>query len=875
MSPQQSIAHYRITSKLGAGGMGEVWRATDTKLGRDVALKILPASFANDPARMARFEREAKALASLNHPHIAQIYGIEEGALVMELVEGEPLKGPLPVVKAVEYAGQILDALDAAHQKGIVHRDLKPPNILVTKQGIKLLDFGLAKLADGLIAGPDETVTQGLTQQGQIVGTLQYMSPEQLNGKEVDSRSDLFSFGCVLYEMLGGKRAFDGKSAASVIAAVLEREPEPLKAAPPLERVIKRALAKDAEQRFQSARDLNAALSWALENSPAVARPSGLRVALVAAAAMTIVAVTTSALLWRATRPIDHPLIRLSVDLGPEALTGLNLTVAISPDGRRLVYPARGPDGKQILATRLLDQVQPALLPGTENARNPFFSPDGQWIGFIDGTQLKKTSTQGGTPVTLSNIGRPQIGGSWGEDGNIVTSLSLSSGLVRLPDDGGKPQPFTKLDAAELTHRWPQVLPGGKVILFTASTSISSMEDASIKAVDLSTGVVKVVWRGGYYGRYLPSGHLVYVHQGALFGIEFNPARLETRGAPVPVLDDLAGDSLNGSGQFDFSAAPSGAGTLIYVAGKSGIGSWAVASLDASGNQSVIAPSGVYYNPAFSPDGRRVAMDVGGPKGTDIFVYDVASGNSTRLTFDGASDRPVWAPDGMHIIFQSSANGHALLWVRRDGANQPVLLWKTSYRLIPWSLSHDGRRLACWEPNPTGPNGIWIVPLDASDPDHPKAGQPEPFRYSQASETVPMFSPDGRWIAYRSNESGADEIYVRASSGSGGHWQISDGGGMFAFWAPGGHDLFYETSDNRIMIIDYTTNGASFVKGGKPRVWFGQRIYSPGRGNLDLAPDGKRFAIFRTTEEAESSPRVVFLLNFFDFLQRRIATGGK
>jgi serine/threonine-protein kinase len=729
------------------------------------------------------------------------------------------------------------------------------------------------KLADRPIAESDETVAQGLTQQGQIVGTLQYMSPEQLHGREVDSRSDLFSFGCVLYEMLCGKRAFDGKSAASVIAAVLEREPEPLKAALPLERVIKRALAKDPEQRFQSARDLKAALSWALEHVSAPAASSFPRWRI-AAAVLAIVAVTTSALLWRATRPVDHPLIRLSLDLGPEALLGLNLTVAISPDGRRLVYPARGPDGKTLLATRLLDQVQPTLLPGTEKARNPFFSPDGQWIGFFDGTQLKKTFIQGGTPVTLSNIGRAQLGGGWGEDGNIVTSLNLSSGLVRLPDNGGKPQPLTKLDSAELTHRWPQVLPGRKAVLFTASTNISSMEDALIKAVDLSTGAVKVVWRGGYYGRYLPSGHLVYVHQGALFGIEFNLARLETRGAPVPVLDDLAGDSLNGSGQFDFSAAPSGAGTLIYVAGKSRIGSWSVASLDATGNQSVIAPSGVYYNPAFSPDGRRVAMDVLGPKGTDIFVYDVASGNSTRLTFDGTSDRPVWAPDGMHIIFQSSANGHALWWVRRDGANQPVLLWKTSYTLLPWSLSHDGRRLACWGPNPTGPTGIWIVPLDASDPDHPKAGQPEPFSQSQASEAVPMFSPDGRWIAYRSNESGADEIYVRASSGSGGHWQISDGGGMLAFWAPGGHDLFYETSDNRIMIIDYTTNGASFVK-GKPRIWFGQRIYSPSRANLDLSPDGKRFAIFRATEEPESSPRVVFLLNFFDFLQRRIATGGK
>jgi serine/threonine protein kinase len=376
MSPRQSIAHYRITSKLGEGGMGEVWRATDTKLNREVAIKVLPASFGSDPVRMARFEREAKALASLNHPHIAQIYGVEEGALVMELVEGEPLKGPLPVEKAFEYAGQIIDALDAAHKKGIVHRDLKPANILVTRQGIKLLDFGLAKLADGPIAGSDETVTQGLTQQGQILGTLQYISPEQLNGKEIDARSDLFSFGCVLYEILSGKRAFDGKSAASVIAAVLEREPEPLEAAPPLERVVKRALAKDPEQRFQTARDLKAALSWALENAPMPVCVSGSRWR-VAAATLAVALAGVSWIAWRATRPVDHPLTRLSVDLGPEALTGINLTVAISPDGRRLVYAAHGPDGKQLLATRLLDQAQATLLPGTENGRDPFSLPMG------------------------------------------------------------------------------------------------------------------------------------------------------------------------------------------------------------------------------------------------------------------------------------------------------------------------------------------------------------------------------------------------------------------------------------------------------------------------------------------------------------------
>jgi serine/threonine-protein kinase len=379
---------------------------------------------------MARFEREAKALASLNHPHIAQIYGVEEGALVMELVDGEPLKGPMPVEKAVEYAGQILDALDAAHTKGIVHRDLKPANILVTRQGIKLLDFGLAKLKNAPIAGPDETVTRGLTQQGQIVGTLQYMSPEQLNGKEVDSRSDLFSFDCVLYEMLSGRRAFDGKSAASVIAAVLERQPEPLKAAPPLERVIKRAQATDPEQRFQNARDLKTALAWAVEGPAAIA-PSRSRLGgagWIVAGVLMIIAAVGWVIAWRAARPIDHPLTRLNVDLGPEAVTGLNLTVAISPDGRRLVYPARGPDGKELLATRLLDQAQSTLLPGTENGRDPFFSPDGERIGFSANAELKAISVQGGAPVNLGGFpGSIPMGSTWSQDGSIIAAAGAAT----------------------------------------------------------------------------------------------------------------------------------------------------------------------------------------------------------------------------------------------------------------------------------------------------------------------------------------------------------------------------------------------------------------------------------------------------------------
>jgi serine/threonine-protein kinase len=869
MSPQQSIAHYRITSKLGEGGMGEVWRATDTKLGRDVALKILPASFASDPARMARFEREAKALASLNHPHIAQIYGIEEGALVMELVEGEPLKGPLPVEKAVEYAGQILDALDAAHKKGIVHRDLKPANILVTRQGVKLLDFGLAKLADGPIAGPDETVTQGLTQQGQIVGTLQYMSPEQLNGKEVDARSDLFSFGCVLYEMICGKRAFDGKSAASVIAAVLERVPEPLKAAPPLERVIKRALAKDAEQRFQSARDLKAALAWALEHAPALGGIPRSRwlITVAGSAVLAIVAVVGLAGWWRATRPIDHPLTRLSVDLGPDALTGLNLTVAISPDGRRLVYPVRGPSGKQLLATRLLDQSQATPLPGTEDARDPFFSPDGQWIGFFAGTQLKKISVQ---ILASMNVGDATsaipMGASWGQDGNIVAGTAGVFSLMRIQAAGGPWQLFTKLASGEVTHRWPQILADAGAVLFTASPSSTGLDNANIEAISLKTGQVKIVQHGGYYGRYLPSGHLVYLQQGVLFGVAFDAARLEVRGGAVPLLQDVAANPATGGGQFDFSST----GTFVYAAGKSAAQSWQVAWIDNIGNtQPLLATPAAYTFPRLSPDGKRLAYG----DGADIYVYDEARGRPVRLTVTGHANAPVWVPEGKHILFESIEKGFGLFWVRSDGSGQPQEILRSQNVIVPWSFSPDGRRLAYIEVNPETKSDIWTLPLDLTDPDHPKHGMPEPFLRTPNDERVPQFSADGRWIAYRSNESGSSEIYVRPfPNASGGRWQVSSGGGLYALWSKNGHELFYETADNRIMVVDYSIDGGSFVP-GKPRLWSDKQLFFTGTGNLDLAPDGKRFAVLAlpdTPPGEKGTVHVTMLLNFFDELKRRI-----
>jgi serine/threonine-protein kinase len=665
------------------------------------------------------------------------------------------------------------------------------------------------------------------------------MSPEQLNGKEVDSRSDLFSFGCVMYEMLSGNRAFDGKSAASVIAAVLEREPEPLDAAPPLERVVKRALAKDPEQRFQTARDLKAALAWALENAPVIV-PSRSRLGIagwIAAAVLTIGLAAVSWIAWRATRPVDHPLTRLSVDLGPEALTGLNLTVAISPDGRRLVYPARGPDGKQLLATRLLDQAQATLLQGTENGRDPFFSPGGESIGFFSGTQLKKTSVQGGAPVNLGGTGNFQFGASWGKDGSIVVAAGTVFPLSRIPAFGGPWEPLTKLGPGETTHRWPQVLPDGGAVLFTASPAGAEMDDGNIEVISLKTGEVKIVQRGGYYGRYLPSGHLVYLNQGVLFGVGFDPTRLETHGAPVPLLQDVAANPATGGGQFEFSKT----GTFVYAAGNTAAQAWQVAWLDSAGKfQPLLEMPGAYISPHLSPDGKKLAY-VG--HAADIFVYDTERETTTRLTVAGHAGAPIWAPDGRHLAFRLVGNPTNLLWTRSDGSGDPQELLRSPNLAVPSAFSPDGSRLAYYERSLKTGYDLWMLPLDLTDPDHPKPGKAEPFLRTSNDEVVPRLSPDGRWIAYRSNETGSSEIWVRPfPNANGGRWQVSSGGGLFALWANNGRELFYETMDNRIMVMNYSIEGGSFVK-GRPRLWSEKQLFFPGGVNLDLAPDGKRFAV--------------------------------
>jgi serine/threonine protein kinase len=843
------LGPYEILEAIGAGGMGEVWKAHDSRLGRVVAIKLLKGH------RSARFEQEARAIAALNHPHICQLYDIGADYLVMEYVDGKPLSGPLSVDESVRLVVEIASALAEAHNHGVLHRDIKPNNIVVTAKGdAKLLDFGIAKLMSN-----DPDVTR--TMDGVLVGTPAYMSPEQARGEEVDARADIWAFGVVLHEMLTGRALFAGLTISDTLASVLKTEPDLTAIPSHLLPALERCLRKDPRRRWRNIADVQMAIE-AAPSAAASTASSHRKGAWAITAALMVLAASGWYTAWRGRPPGDRPLIRLNVDLGPQAIAGLNRTASISPDGRRLVFAAQGPDGNPQLATRLLDQSQVMLLSGTENGRDPFFQPDGQWIGFFAGNQLKKISVRGGAPVTLAG-GQTMQGGDWGGDGNIIASLGNALPLTRLSSGGGKAQMITKLAVGESTHRWPQILPGGEAVLYTASPSPTGMDMANIEAISLQTGQVKILQHGGYYARYLPSGHMVYVHQGVLLGVKFDPVRLEMHGAPLPLLDDLAANPITGGGQFDFSNT----GTFIYAAGKSATLSLQLAWLDSSSRlQPVMAASGVYSSPRISPDGRKLAL-LG--NGADVYIHDLEKDTTTQLTFAGGCNWPIWSPDSRHIAFGTPSS---IFWMRSDGAGDPQRLLDSPRLPRPWSISPSGR-LAYFERGPDTGFDIWTISLDLTDPDHPKTGQPEPFLRTPADEMVPRISPDGRWVAYRSNETGIPEIYVRPfPSAVGGKWKISTGGGFYAFWSNNGRELFYETTDERIMSVNYKVEADSFVA-GKPRLWSGAQLFFIGSSNLDLAPDGKRFVVFSAPESPagqKSSVQVTMLLNFFDELKRRI-----
>jgi len=898
------LGPYEIVAPLGAGGMGEVYRARDTRLERTVAIKILPAHLSGDPIRKQRFEREAKTISSLNHPNICVVYdvGHQDGVdyLVMECIEGDTLaerleKGPLPVEQVLKYGAQIADALAKAHRSGVVHRDLKPGNIMLPATGAKLLDFGLAKPAVPLVSGANLTAatqTTPMTEEGTIVGTFQYMSPEQVEGKDLDGRSDIFSLGAVLYEMVTGQRAFTGKNPLNVASAILEKEPTPMSSIKPmtppaLDHAVKKCLAKLPDERWQSASDLASELTWALEARLEVGVPAPVawqrklceRLILVAAA---VLATTVVLALWRPWRSETsaRQLVRLSAELPPgtsmDRFRGAQL--AFSPDGTRIVVAHSDATGKLHLVMRSLDQSQFAPLPGVDFGYMPFFSPDGHWIGFFADGKLKRIPVQGGEPVTLSDVPDPR-GASWGDDGNIVAAFNGgSTGLVKVPSGGGAPTAVTQLsrEKGETINAWPQVLPGSQAALFTAFGA--NYTDGQIEVVSFKTGERKILQSGGAFGRYLPSGHLLYIHQNTLFAVPFDLSRLAVLGAPQPVLEDINMNWLGGA-DFDFSQT----GTLVFVNSKAQPLPYSIWWLDSSGQTRALhLTPGLYENPRFSPDGKRLAFEVPtNPARADIWVKDLERQTLSRLThLPGRNNSPLWTLDGNSIVFESSHQvAPGIYWIRADGAGEAQRLTDGKTRQVPCSFSPDGKRLAYqqYRVGTFGDTEIWTAPVEG-DRNHPRLGIAEPFLQTSFSERHPAFSPDGHWLAYASKESGTYELYVRPFPEPEGKWQISSGGGDYPIWARSGRKLFFLTPDWRIMFVDYAVAAGSFAA-GKPQMWSQKNLEFLGVNYpYDLAPDGKRFAVVvnpgeAADQEQKRTDSVTILLHFFDELGLKMPVG--
>jgi eukaryotic-like serine/threonine-protein kinase len=856
MTPGERLGPYEILAPIGEGGMGEVWKARDTRLDRIVALKVSKHEFSE------RFEREARSIAALNHPHICQLYDVGPNYLVMEFVEGPPLKGPLPVDKAAEYAGQILDALDAAHRKGITHRDLKPANILVTKQGIKLLDFGLAKLKAAPLAETDATVTEPLTARGQILGTLQYMSPEQLQGKEADARSDLFSFGCVLYEMLTGRRAFDGASSASVIAAILEREPAPLEAAPPLDRVMRRALVKDPEQRFQTARDLRAALTWALEQPPpftAVTKPDR-RWWIASAAALVIGALGGWALAHFRPPPADERAFRLQIDPpeGGQFVYGNNSGgVALSPDGRTAAYVAAA-SGKTALWVRPLDAPSGHPLAGTEGAYFPFWSPDSKSIGFFAAGKVQRVDVAGGSPLTICDMpGGNGRGGAWTSDGRIL--LGSLAGLFQVLASGGTPSPLTKMDAAhgEGSHRWPQLLPGGRFLYWVRS---GRSEDNGVYAASLAKPGERVKLVNTDAAAFYASGgdgknYLLWMRGGTLVARELDVASLRLAGEPHPVADPVGKISLIGG----TNAAVSASGVLLYgSANTSSRFNW----LDRTGKLAgQVGEPGEYGAFRLSADGRRAVTARDAPGGADLWLLEVQRGISSRFTFHpGTNAYPVWSPDGRTILFGSTGaqTGQQNLFGKESsGAGNEQRLSQSPNVQDPTDWSGDGRWALYHEVAPETAFDLWVLPMT---PEGKPAGQARPYLRTPFNESWGRFSPEPspRWVAYQSDDSGRYEVYIQAFPEPRGKVQISTGGGQYPQWGPGGRELFYVSPDFKLMAVSLKL-GADSVEPSTPRELFPLPIVDNGFSPYETAPDGQRFLVRAVPQQQASQPLTVIV----------------
>ncbi len=924
------VGPYEVLSPLGVGGMGEVYRARDAKLSRDVALKIISPQVATDSERMGRFQREAQVLASLNHPHIAAIYGFEDtsgiAALVMELVEGPTLaerihSGAIPVDESLTIARQIADALECAHEKGIVHRDLKPANIkLNAADNVKVLDFGLAKALQDDASGTDihnsPTLTMGSTKAGVILGTAAYMSPEQAKGKSADRRADIWSFGVVLYEMLTGQQAFGGETVSDSLASVIKDAPDftklPAQTPQRIRELLNRCLQKDPKQRVQAIGDARITLDEAIQDaksgssfSNATTTPASsianaqthssqtqyaqaptnsttrlLPWLLVAVLALGLIAAVMT--LLHSPRSTDARAVELSLALPPGRSldTSNGPSFAISPDGSRIAFVTMGPAaGSGDLYIRDLDKPEPTLLEGAGPAAAPFFSPDGQWIAYFGEGRLKKISIRGGTPITLTEV-TGYRGGDWGDDGTIVFPAEFTTALSRIPASGGTAQPLTHFDTqrGEVTHRWPQLLPGGQAVIFTSSADNNFFAHASINVASVTDGKPHLLVENGYYGRYIPGGYLAYVSQGTLFVAPFDAKSLKLTGNAVPVLQHVASDLSNGGAQFSVSRS----GSAMYSVGKSEDEKLDIVLLDRRGNSTVLLkdqPDAA--SPRFSPDGKKISFQ---EENGGVWVFDIARGVASPLAVHNSTVyNPVWTPDGQRITYSApvpATSGQRIYWRRADGGGvEEALDSEPTPYTFPWSWMPDGRTLALTRL--AGKSGgcceIWTLAVDAGG----KSLEMKPFIQSPPNSGssvgvlayYPAFSPDGKWLAYTEQQTGAQQIFVTAYPQSNGKWQVSSGQAWEARWARNGKELFYVNGEHMFR-VPYTVENGAF-QAGAPEILFGNskfelRVPFP---SFDVAPDDQHFVMLQPTggrTEGNTMPTVI--LNWITQVRSAVAS---
>jgi eukaryotic-like serine/threonine-protein kinase len=871
------LGPYEIVSPLGAGGMGEVYRANDTRIDRAVALKVLPEKFFEDEDSRARFGREARTLASLNHPGIATLYSFEEisgssspsssatrHVLVMELIEGETLatrlvKGPIALDQLLPIGMQIADALDKAHRQGIVHRDLKPGNVMLTKGGAKLLDFGLAKVlppaahTSGATSLPTMASPQHLTQAGTILGTFQYMAPEQLEGGEADARSDIFSFGAVLYEMATGKKAFEGKSQASLIGSILKDSPPPVSSLAPmtppaLDRLIATCLSKDPEDRLQTAHDVKLQLQWISEGGSQVGLPAPVAqrrksrerlawsLAAAAAAAATILGI---GFVRRA--PARLHVVRFEIAT-QEGITSIDAP-RISPDGHTLAFNATDSSGKSRIWLRPLNALVAQPLAGTEGTTRPFWSPDSRFLAFFAEGKLEKIDVSGGPPQKICDAPGGSDG-SWSPEGVILYDGTGTDPIYRVPAAGGTPVPAVKIEASrkETQVGWPEFLPDGRHFLYMATGEKADDNLYRVGALDSTES--KVLAPAQTLVTYAPPGYLLFVRDKTLVAQPFDAKALKTTGEPIPLAEHIGTDSV-GLARFSVSRG----GTLVYRTGETGDRFlW----VDRSGKEGdAVGDRGDNHNPALSPGGDRLAYDLGDPRSgkSDIWVRDLKRGVSSRFTFgkDGAFC-PLWSPDTRHVVYTVVND---LYEKTAEGLGDETPLVKSDETKIATDWSRDGRYIAFFSRGKETGWDIWVLPTFGDR-------KPVPFLKTRFAELMPVFSPDGRFLAYQSNESGRNEVYVQSFPGPGGKWQISTAGGVEPHWRADGRELYYRSPDQKVMAVEVQT-GSVLTAGTAQPLFQGRFDMSVARDRYLPTADGKRFLTVAPLGREAMTPTTVVL----------------